>query len=148
MAARHIGRIRRGGGGMMAPRQPVRPPSDFTTLGGSNEFAGLETFASPDVHSVTMTSDEVTALCPVTGQPDWYTVEITYEPHRLCLESKSLKLYLNTFRQRGEFVESLAAILVNEIGDAVQPHQIDVVIRQKPRGGIGIVAHAARSYQL
>jgi len=63
------------------------------------EFQGLETFPAPDLCDlVVMTSDEVTAVCPVTNQPDLYTVEIRYKPYNLCLESKSLKYYLQSFR--------------------------------------------------
>ncbi len=74
--------------------------TDFVALGhpGSDHFAGLETFANPGVAVVELESDELTAVCPVTGQPDLYVATIEYEPETLCLESKSLKLYLNRFR--------------------------------------------------
>ena len=69
---------------------------EFVALGhaGSEHYAGLETFPNPGVALVEMTSDELVAMCPVTNQPDMYVATIEYEPDRLCLESKSLKLYL------------------------------------------------------
>src|SRR4051812_39257662 len=70
----------------------------------TDDFAGLDTFpAPPAVTVVRMVSDEVTALCPITGQPDWYEVAITYRPDQSCIESKSLKLYFQTFRNEGIF---------------------------------------------
>ena len=121
--------------------------SGLTALGGANTFAGLETFpAPPDLADVTMTSDEVTALCPVTGQPDWYVVAIRYRPRARCLESKTLKLYLHTFRERGLFVEAFAAAIARDVGGALRPHTIDVTVTQKARGGVAIIAHAARTY--
>ena len=62
----------------------------------------LDTFPKPaGVETVIMESDEVTSLCPVTGQPDWETVTIGYAPDQACIESKSLKLYLWSFREEG-----------------------------------------------
>src|SRR5581483_1799130 len=84
--------------------------TDFVALGhpGSGHYAGLETFANPGVALVELESDELTAVCPVTGQPDMYVATIEYEPDALCLESKSVKLYLNRFRDEGHFCEALA----------------------------------------
>ena len=83
------------------------PPreTDLVALGrpGSGAYAGLESFPNPGVSTVELTSDELTALCPVTGQPDLYIATIEYEPDTRCLESKSLKLYLNEFRDQGHF---------------------------------------------
>ena len=83
---------------------------EFVALGhaGSGHYAGLETFPNPGVRRVGLTSDELTAMCPVTGQPDLYTATIEYRPGELCLESKSLKLYLMQFRNEGDFCEALA----------------------------------------
>src|SRR3954470_22907411 len=79
--------------------------TEFVALGhaGSDHYAGLETFANPGVALVGMQSDELSAVCPVTGQPDLYVATIDYEPDALCLESKSLKLYLSRFREEGHF---------------------------------------------
>lgn len=118
--------------------------TDSKYLGTSGAaFHGFDTFDVADgVQQVTMTSDEVTALCPVTGHPDQYTVQIEYRPNSLALESKSLKLYFQTFRNEGIFCESFAARIANDVQDAILARSVDVRVTQKPRGGIEIVAHA------
>ena len=101
----------------------------------------LDTFPAPSgVDRVTMTSDELTSLCPVTGQPDYYTVSIEYVPDQLCIESKSLKLYLWHFRELGIFCEALAVTIRDQVVAAVQPKACTVRLVQKPRGGITIEA--------
>ena len=82
------------------------------------------------------TSDELTSLCPLTGQPDFNTIEIDYEPHEKCIESKSLKLYLWSFRDKGAFVEQLAAEIAEEVRRSAEPHHVRVTITQHARGGI------------
>lgn len=118
--------------------------SEFTALGHTGAtFAGLDTFAAPPtVTEVQATSDEVTALCPVTGQPDWYTVTIRYAPLARCVESKSLKLYLHTFRQVGVFCEALAARIAADLQAALAARWVEVTITQKARGGITLTAVA------
>jgi 7-cyano-7-deazaguanine reductase len=106
----------------------------------------LETFpAPPYVDLVTLSSDEVTSICPVTGQPDWETVTIEYVPERLCIESKSLKLYFWSLRDEGIFCEALAAQIATAIYDVAQPIRCTVKVIQKPRGGITISAVASRA---
>jgi len=85
---------------------------------------------------VRFTSDELTSLCPLTGQPDFNTIEIDYEPDVKCIESKSLKLYLRSFRDKKAFVEQLAAEIANEVQTAAQPSRVRVTITQHVRGGI------------
>ncbi len=89
-------------------------------------------------------TDEVTSLCPVTGQPDLARVEIEYEPTAQCIESKSLKLYLWGFRDRHVFAEALAAEIAGEVMATAQPHRVTVTVTQRPRGGITITAVAER----
>jgi 7-cyano-7-deazaguanine reductase len=116
---------------------------EFEALGKTvrNPRKKLEVFPKPaGVETVVMESDEVTSLCPVTGQPDWETVTIEYAPKDLCIESKSLKLYLWSFRQEGVFCEALAARIAKDISEACHPLWVEVVVAQKPRGGIKIVA--------
>jgi 7-cyano-7-deazaguanine reductase len=117
---------------------------EFVALGrpGSEHFAGLETFANPGVSHVEMTSDELTAVCPVTGQPDLYVATIEYWPGPLCIESKSLKLYLNGFRDEGHFAEALAVKIRDDAAEALQlsADKVRVTLRQKSRGGITITA--------
>ena len=84
------------------------PKTEFTALGKTvrEPSRNLDTFPKPEgVETVVMESDEVTSICPVTGQPDWETVTIEYAPDQACIESKSLKLYLWSFREEGVFVK-------------------------------------------
>ena len=119
---------------------------EFTALGhaGSEHYAGLETFPNPGVELVEMTSDELTAMCPVTGQPDMYVASIEYAPGELCLESKSLKLYLARFRNEGAFCEALAVKIRDDVAEALGLDQsrVTVTLEQKARGGITITAIA------
>jgi 7-cyano-7-deazaguanine reductase len=119
---------------------------EFTALGspGSEQYAGLETFANPGVARVEMTSDELTAVCPITGQPDLYTATIEYEPGKLCLESKSLKLYLMRYRDEGHFCEALAVKIRDDVADTLElsRERVRVRLTQKARGGITITATA------
>ena len=118
--------------------------TEFVALGhpGSEHYAGLETFPNPGVSRVEMTSDELTAVCPVTGQPDLYEATIEYRPGTLCLESKSLKLYLSGFRNEGHFCESLAVRIHDDVAEALElpREQVHVTLKQKARGGITITA--------
>ncbi len=118
--------------------------TEFVALGspGSERYAGLETFPNPGVSRVEMTSDELTAVCPITGQPDLYTATIEYEPHERCLESKSLKLYLMGFRDEGHFCEALAVKIRDDAAEALElpAERVRVTLVQKARGGITITA--------
>jgi len=122
--------------------QPTQ--QEFVALGhaGSDAYAGLETFPNPGVEQVELVSDELTAVCPITGQPDFYVATIQYRPDALCLESKSLKIYLSRFRDQGAFCEALAVRIRDEIAAAleVEPADVHVTLRQKARGGITITA--------
>jgi 7-cyano-7-deazaguanine reductase len=91
-----------------------------------------------------MTSDELTAVCPITGQPDLYVASIEYEPDALCLESKSLKLYLAHFRNEGAFCEALAVRIRDDVAAALEleADRVQVTLEQKARGGITITATA------
>jgi len=118
---------------------------EFKSLGKTTRAPSreLETFPTPpSVTKVVLESDEVRSLCPVTGQPDWETVRIEFEPGNLCVESKSLKLYLWSFREEGVFCEALAARIAKDVFDAIKPKSVAVSITQKPRGGITISAEA------
>lgn len=111
---------------------------------GSSHYAGLETFANPGVTAVQMQSDELAAVCPVTGQPDFYTATIEYRPDALCLESKSLKLYLGQFRNEGHFCETLAVRIRDDVAAVLEldAERVQVTLDQKARGGITIRATA------
>jgi len=118
--------------------------TEFVALGhpGNEHYAGLETFANPGVARVELESDELTAVCPITGQPDLYKARIEFEPDTLCLESKSLKLYLNSFRNEGCFAEALAVRIRDDVAAALElpAPRVRVTLLQKARGGITITA--------
>jgi 7-cyano-7-deazaguanine reductase len=122
------------------------PQTEFVALGhaGSEHYVGLETFPNPGVSHVEMTSDELSAMCPITDQPDFYVAAIEYQPDALCLESKSLKIYLSRFRNEGVFCESLAVKIRDDVAEALElaADKVTVRLTQKPRGGIRIVATA------
>jgi len=118
-----------------------QPPADFVALGhGPEQYAGLETFPNPGVSRVEMTSDELVAICPITGQPDLYVAVIDYAPQRLCLESKSLKLYLSGYRNEGAFCEALTVTIRDDVAEALElpKERVQVTLTQKARGGITI----------
>jgi 7-cyano-7-deazaguanine reductase len=123
----------------VAPRS-----TDFVALGrpGNDHYVGLETFENPGVSDVELASDELTAVCPITNQPDLYRLTIGYEPDRLCLESKSVKLYLNSFRNEGVFCEALAVRIRDDVAAALEltAERVHVSLEQKARGGITITA--------
>jgi 7-cyano-7-deazaguanine reductase len=81
---------------------------------------------------------EFTSLCPITGQPDFATIYISYIPDKKMLESKSLKLYLFSFRNHGAFHEDCVNVMMNDLVDLLQPRYIEVVGKFLPRGGISI----------
>ena len=103
----------------------------------------LETFSAPSgVSLITFTTDEFTSHCPVTRQPDFSSVTIEYIPDQLCIESKSLKLYLWSFRDETAFCEALASQIAKDIQSACQPKHCKVTVAQKARGGIALTAVA------
>ena len=124
--------------------EPPPRSSEFVALGhpGSEHYAGLETFANPGVSHVEMRSDELAAVCPVTGQPDLYVALIEYWPEALCLESKSLKLYLNGWRNEAHFCEALTVKIHEDVAQVLElpPDKVRVKLTQKARGGISITA--------
>ena len=105
----------------------------------------VECFAAPaGVTRVTFRTDELMSICPVTHQPDISALVIEYTPDRWCVESKSLKLYLWSFRDRPVFAEALAVEIAEEIDRTAAPVQVTVTLRQRPRGGISVEACAVR----
>jgi len=121
--------------------------TDFTILGHTvaEPRRQLEAFPTPPgVTRVVLESDEVTSLCPVTGQPDWESVRIEFVPGPRCIESKSLKLYFWSFRNEGTFCEGLAAQIADDVVRAIDPVWLRVTVTQRPRGGISIVGESER----
>ncbi len=79
---------------------------------------------------------EYTALCPVTGQPDFGTIIVRYVPDRLCVELKSLKLYLWSFRNEGHFFEQVTNLILDDLVRAMKPRELKVIGLFNVRGGI------------
>ena len=107
----------------------------------------LETFENPAPqrdYEIVHTAHEFTSLCPVTGQPDFARIVVTYVADRLCVELKSLKLYLHAYRQRGVFYEALVNQILEDLVAALSPRRIEVRGEFTVRGGISsvIVARA------
>jgi 7-cyano-7-deazaguanine reductase len=107
---------------------------------------GLETF--PNRHpgrdyTIEITCPEFTSLCPKTGQPDFGTIRISYVPERLCLELKSLKLYLFGFRSQGIFYEHVTNKILDELVAALKPRRMTVEGDFRVRGGIATVVRAS-----
>ena len=119
----------------------------FAVLGKSGSLPSkeLDTFPAPNVGLVHFESKELTSNCPVTGQPDFYDIMIEYQPYTLCLESKSLKLYLLTFHDDAKFAEALAAEIADDLFKAVKPHRLAVTLVQQVRGRLTLTVGAERS---
>jgi 7-cyano-7-deazaguanine reductase len=120
---------------------------DFKSLGKANSQPSkeLETFPAPKgLNEVFFTSHELTANCPITGQPDIYTIQINYVPQQRCLESKSLKLYLWSFKDTRAFAESLAVQIANDVQAALEAHWVGVTLTQNVRGGLQLKVSAER----
>ena len=105
----------------------------------------LEAFPNPlseavgcaaEALDIEITAPEFTSLCPKTGQPDFAEIFIQYTPRDLCVESKSLKLYLGSFRMFGEFHEACVNRIANDLYKLLHPYHLKVVGRFSPRGGI------------
>ena len=97
----------------------------------------LDTFEKPaNVTVVKFESNELTSFCPVTHQPDFNTVTIEFEPDKLCIESKSLKLYLWSFREEAIFAEGLANTIAEDIFKAIKPVWCKITLVQNIRGGM------------
>lgn len=110
----------------------------------------LETFPNkhPDRdYFVKFNCPEFTSLCPITGQPDFATLYISYVPRERMVESKSLKLYLFSFRNRGDFHEDCVNIIMNDLIKLMDPAYIEVWGKFLPRGGISIDPAQSRRAQ-
>jgi len=99
----------------------------------------LETFANPELtrdYTIRMQLPEFTCLCPRTGQPDFATLDLEYVPDRLCVELKSLKLYIWSFRERGAFHESVTNEIADHLDSTLRPRFLRLAARFNVRGGI------------
>jgi 7-cyano-7-deazaguanine reductase len=112
----------------------------------------LQTFENPsikeshrDLQKITFETKEVTALCPLTGFPDYYHVKITYIPVKKCIESKSAKFYFGAYRDYRGFIETITKKILDDWKKACKPRWIEVNITMNPRGGISI--NVIKTYQ-
>lgn len=99
----------------------------------------LEKFPNPQTHTpytIDITAPEFTSLCPKTGQPDYATIIVKYSPDKWCVESKSFKLYLGSFRQTGAFHEDVTNRIAKDLYDLLEPFWVEVTGKFTPRGGI------------
>jgi len=102
----------------------------------------LETFPNPNPgrdYEIEFSCPEFTCLCPRTGQPDFATITIRYVPDATCVELKSLKLYLWSFRDEGQFHEAVTNRILDDLVQATQPRAMKVVGDFRVRGGIHTV---------
>jgi 7-cyano-7-deazaguanine reductase len=107
----------------------------------------LETFPNPARerdYTIRITLPEFTCLCPKTGQPDFATLELEYVPDALCIELKSLKLYVWSFRDRGAFHEAVTNEIVDHLAAAAGPRFMRLTARFNVRGGIYTTVVAER----
>lgn len=102
----------------------------------------IETFLNPypkRYYIIKHVAPEFTSRCPVTGQPDFGTITISYVAYRSCVELKSLKLYLQSFRERGIFYEAVTNLILDDLVAALRPRWIRVESTWNPRGGMSSV---------
>src|SRR5215210_3396823 len=108
-----------------------------------NQFPGRD-------YVIEITCPEFTSVCPKTGQPDFGTLTITYTPDRTCVELKSLKLYLQSFRNEGIFYENVTNRIYDDLVAILKPRRMKLVAAFTPRGGITTsvtVVHESNSGQ-
>ena len=129
----------------------ARNPEDLKALGRHTEYSQdyapevLETFVNQHQENdywVRFNCPEFTTLCPITGQPDFAEIKILYIPGQRMVESKSLKLYLFSFRNHGDFHEDCVNTIMKDLVRLMDPKYIEVVGLFTPRGGISIYPYA------
>jgi 7-cyano-7-deazaguanine reductase len=114
----------------------------------------LETFENPAPerdYTIRIRIPEFTCLCPKTGQPDFATIALEYIPEELCVELKSLKLYMWSFRDEGAFHEAVTNQILADLVDSVDPRFMRVTTEFNVRGGIYttvVVEHRAEGWQV
>lgn len=111
----------------------------------------LETFENPAPardYKIEIVCPEFTSVCPRTGQPDFGTLNITYTPDRLCVELKSLKLYLQSFRNEGVFYETVANQVLDDLAAVLSPRWMKLEASFTSRGGISTTVTAQHTVAL
>jgi 7-cyano-7-deazaguanine reductase len=129
----------------------ARHASRLTLLGRSEgklpaspAEARLETFPNPARrhYRIHFETDDFTSVCPITGQPDFARIDIDYVPNRLCVESKSLKFYLASYRNERAFNEAVTNRILDDFVNACGPREVIVTAQFSARGGIALTVRA------
>ena len=108
-------------------RPPAQPRDFLETF--ENQFPGRD-------YVIEIVCPEFTSVCPKTGQPDFGTLTFTYTPDRKCVELKSLKMYLQSFRNEGIFYENVTNRILDDLVAVLAPRRMKLVAAFTPRGGI------------
>src|SRR5260221_13756550 len=128
---------------MKRPKKALEAaPVDLASRRRASPARRLETFPNPSPqrdYEIRFECPEFTCVCPMTGQPDFATIRISYTPDKECVELKSLKLYLWSFRDEGAFHEAVTNRILDDLVKAVQPRRMTVEADFFVRGGIGTV---------
>lgn len=102
----------------------------------------LETFENPNKerpYTIEHIAPEFTSLCPKTGQPDFATINLEYIPNELCVELKSYKLYLNSYRNEGMFFEAVTNKILDDLVEVLEPSYLKINAEFNVRGGISSI---------
>lgn len=114
---------------------------------GTTPFVGLESFENPEKnrrYDIEFTCPEWTAVCPRSGFPDFGIIQIKYQPKEKCVELKSLKLYINSFRNMAIFHEAAVNKIMNDLVEALDPHWIEVLGDFNVRGNIKTIIRTSK----
>ena len=126
------------GGISLLGNQKVQYPSQYDP----NILEAFDNKHPDNDYAVKFICPEFTSLCPITGQPDFATIHIRYIPNIKMVESKSLKLYLFSFRNHGDFHEDCVNVIMKDLIKLMNPKYIEVLGEFTPRGGIAIHPYA------
>jgi len=129
----------------VARRKTIGAPVDLAQRSSTRPSRTLETFSNPSPardYEIRFECPEFTCVCPMTGQPDFAVIRITYVPDRLCVELKSLKLYLWSYRNEGAFHEAVTNRILDDLIGALRPRRAEVIGDFFVRGGIHTVVAA------
>jgi 7-cyano-7-deazaguanine reductase len=137
--------------GIVKDMAKMKPSKHLTLLGRSEtrvpqspSEARLETFPNPSRsrYTINYETDDFTSLCPVTGQADFARIAIEYVPDAVCVESKSLKFYLASYRSERAFNEAITNRILHDFVKACAPHEAIVTAEFSARGGIALTVRA------
>ncbi|HTV49357.1 MAG TPA: preQ(1) synthase [Phycisphaerae bacterium] len=106
----------------------------------------LKTFPNPHPdrdYEIEHIAPEFTSVCPITGQPDFGIIRLVYVPEEKCVELKSLKFYLQSFRNRGIFYEDITNLILNDLVRILKPRRMSVISEWTPRGGLRSVVRCS-----